>query len=233
MTKRKRMAGPERRQAIVEAARPLFAQNGFRGTFVGDIAKAAKVSEALLYQHFPSKKDLYNEVMDYAGKVSVAAFDKLHEPESGPEAIVLAIYLLTRAILTEVPHLQKEQQWHERLLYHSLFGDTRYARIHFKNLQMIWEEKICPSIAVATEAGDLVPNPIGNLNKIWFVHHLAMALNLCHLSDEPAFEYEGSREELIDQAVLFSLRGIGMTESAIDRYFQPGKLKEIFENVYV
>ncbi|MBW1815043.1 MAG: helix-turn-helix transcriptional regulator [Deltaproteobacteria bacterium] len=52
-----RMKGVDRKQAIIEAARPLFAQNGFNGTSVRAIAKAAGVSEALLYKHFPSKED--------------------------------------------------------------------------------------------------------------------------------------------------------------------------------
>ena len=36
-----RMKGTDRKQAIIEAARPLFAQNGFNGTSVRTIAKAA------------------------------------------------------------------------------------------------------------------------------------------------------------------------------------------------
>jgi hypothetical protein len=67
---------------------------------------------------------------------------------------------------------------------------------------------------------------------MWFVHHLAMALNFCHMSEEPAFEYEGTKDELVEQAVLFCLRGIGMNESAIERTFRPGRLKEIFENLH-
>ena len=84
----------------------------------------------------------------------------------------------------------------------------------------------------AAEAGDLEAVPIGNLNRMWFVHHLAMALNLCHVSNEPAFEYEGSKEELVDQAVLFCLRGIGMTESAIERTFQLAELRKMFERLH-
>jgi hypothetical protein len=58
-----------------------------------------------------------------------------------------------------------------------------------------------------------------------------MALNFSHMSDEPAFEYEGTKEELVEEAVLFCLRGIGMTESAIERTFRPGRLREMFEHL--
>ena len=40
-----------------------------------DIAKAANVSEALLYKHFASKQEIYEDVMDYAGKVSATGVD--------------------------------------------------------------------------------------------------------------------------------------------------------------
>ncbi len=226
------MKGHTRRQAILEASRPLFAVNGFRGTSVRDIARAANVSEALLYKHFASKEELYEKMMDYTGRVSATAIHKLHDLEPGTEALVASIYLLVRVILLEVPGLQEEQHLHERILYRSLLGDTKYARTHFNRLREILEEKMSMSLDAAAEAGDLEPVPIGNLNRMWFVHHLAMALNFSQLSDEPAFEYEGSREELVDQVVLFCLKGIGMTASAIERTFRPDRLKEMFERLY-
>ena len=232
MATKTKLTAPKRRQAIVEASRPLFAQNGFRGTSVRDIARAADVSEALLYKHFASKDELYEEVMDYAGKVSETGIEKLQDLEGGTEALVVRIYCLVRVILLDVPGLQDEQHWHERILYRSLLGDTRYARRHFRRLRRILEKGIRRCFDSAAEAGDLEPVPIGNLNRMWFVHHLAMALNFSHMSDEPAFEYEGSKEELVEQAVLFCLRGIGMTEAAIERTFRPSRLREIYERLH-
>jgi AcrR family transcriptional regulator len=232
MTTRTKMTAPERRQAIVEASRPLFAQNGFRGTAVRDIARAANVSEALLYKHFASKEEIYEDVMDYAGRVSASGIRKLKDLEAGTEALVVRIYVLVRVILLEVPTLRDEQHLHERMLYRSLLGDTKFARTHFRGLRSLVEEAIGTCLVEAGEAGDLVAVPIGNLNRMWFVHHLAMALNFCHLSGEPAFEYEGSKEDLVEQVVLFCLRGIGMTEAAIERYFLPGRLKEIFDHLH-
>jgi len=171
-------------------------------------------------------------MMNYAGRVSSAALDRLHDLETGTEALVVHIYFLVRLILFEVPKLQDQQRWHERLLFHSLLGDGKYARTHFKSIQKMLEGRINACFASAAEAGDLAAVPIENLNRMWFVHHLAMALNLCHMSGEPAFEYEGSKEKLVEQAVLFCLRGIGMTESAIDRYCRPEKLREMFERIY-
>jgi AcrR family transcriptional regulator len=232
MAARTKMTAHRRRQTIVEASRPLFARNGFRGTSVREIARAAHVSEALLYKHFASKEELYEEVMDYSGRLSATGVEKLRDIETGTEALVLQIYCIVRLILLEVPGLKDEQQWHERILYRSLLGDTKYARTHFRRIQRDVQERMNRCLDSAAEAGDLAPVRIGKLNRMWFVHHLAMAVNLCHLSDESAFEYEGSKEELVDQVVLFCLRGIGMTESAIDRHFRPDRLSKIFEQVH-
>ena len=165
MTTRTKMPAPERRKAIVDASRPLFARNGFRGTSVREIARAAEVSEALLYKHFKSKEELYEEVMDYAGKVAAIGIDRLKGLGSGTEALVVRIYCLVRVILLEVPGLEGEQQWHERLLYRSLLGDKKYARAHFGRIRRIVERGMAGCFESAAEAGDLEPIPIGTINK--------------------------------------------------------------------
>ena len=65
MAKTKRMSGEDRKAEITEAARGVFARKGFYGAGMREIAKAAKVSEALIYQHFPSKDALYEEIYFY------------------------------------------------------------------------------------------------------------------------------------------------------------------------
>ena len=228
----KRMKASKRKQAIVEAARPLFAQNGFHGTSVRDIARAADVSEALLYRHFVSKEALYDEVLDYAGTVSATAFDELQDMEPGAETLVVQIYFLVRLILFEVPRLKNQQHWHERLLFRSLLGDAKYARNHFANLQRIMDKRINVCFEAAARAGEVTIDPAENRDNMWFVHHLAMALNLCHMSGKPAFEYEMSKDEMAERAVLFCLRGLGMTESAINQHFRSRKLKTMFKSIY-
>src|SRR5271168_3957240 len=59
MAKIRRLSSEERRDSILKAARVVFAENGFRGTTTRALAGAAGVSEALLFQHFPTKEALY------------------------------------------------------------------------------------------------------------------------------------------------------------------------------
>lgn len=56
---RKRLAPEKRRALIEEAAAKLFAQHGYAGTRLQDIAQAAGVTKPMLYRHFASKKALH------------------------------------------------------------------------------------------------------------------------------------------------------------------------------
>jgi hypothetical protein len=153
--------------------------------------------------------------------------DKL---KPGAETLTVYVHLIMNLILFEVPGREEEQYWHERLLFRSLIGDLIFARVHLKKLREYWEDRVRLCIEEGVKAGDMVDSPVDPLNRMWFMHHLAMALNLCHLSDEPSFQYEVSTDALAQQASLFILRGMGMTDEAIKRYFKPEKVKAFIRN---
>ena len=58
-----RLPAAERREAILAAALPVFATRGAEGATTRDLAKAAGVTEPILYRHFPSKADLFAAVV--------------------------------------------------------------------------------------------------------------------------------------------------------------------------
>ncbi|MBI1424916.1 MAG: TetR family transcriptional regulator [Gammaproteobacteria bacterium] len=59
----KRLKAAERKASILAVAKVLFADKGYHGVSVDEIAKRLGVSPAILYQHFPSKEVLYEEVL--------------------------------------------------------------------------------------------------------------------------------------------------------------------------
>ncbi|TML25150.1 MAG: TetR/AcrR family transcriptional regulator [Actinobacteria bacterium] len=63
-----RLPAAERRQALVETALRVFSEGSYRGTTTAEIARAARVSEPILYRHFASKRDLYFACIDEAWK---------------------------------------------------------------------------------------------------------------------------------------------------------------------
>jgi AcrR family transcriptional regulator len=63
-----RLPADERRQQLLEVACGLFARSGFHDTSMDDIAEGAGVTKPVLYQHFPSKKALYGELLEDTGR---------------------------------------------------------------------------------------------------------------------------------------------------------------------
>ncbi|MFM8552240.1 MAG: TetR/AcrR family transcriptional regulator [Nitrospiraceae bacterium] len=65
-----RPSAQERQVSIIAAAASMFAANGFKGTTTRAIAKAAGISEALLFKYFPTKRALYAAILKE--KVSIS-----------------------------------------------------------------------------------------------------------------------------------------------------------------
>jgi AcrR family transcriptional regulator len=62
-----RLPAARRRRQLLDVAQEAFAVRGFHGTSMDDIADAAGVTKPVLYQHFPSKRDLYLELLEDVG----------------------------------------------------------------------------------------------------------------------------------------------------------------------
>ncbi len=58
------MSGKQRREQLLDVGRALFAERGFEGTSVEEIASRAKVSKPVVYEHFGGKEGLYAVVVD-------------------------------------------------------------------------------------------------------------------------------------------------------------------------
>jgi AcrR family transcriptional regulator len=61
---RNRMTAAERREQLIEIARTVFAERGFDGASVEEIAARAEVSKPVVYEHFGGKEGLYAVVVD-------------------------------------------------------------------------------------------------------------------------------------------------------------------------
>lgn len=59
-----RLKAPQRRAQILEVAQKLFSRNGYARTTTAALADAAGVTEPILYRHFPSKRALFEAVLD-------------------------------------------------------------------------------------------------------------------------------------------------------------------------
>lgn len=74
---RRRLAAADRRAKLLEAALHEFSRQGYHPTQMEDVAKAAGVSKALVYRHFPTKEALYAAVTDQVTEAYLSALQAL------------------------------------------------------------------------------------------------------------------------------------------------------------
>jgi AcrR family transcriptional regulator len=89
-------SGSGRRAELLELARRLFAERGFKSTTVRDIAEAAGILSGSLYHHFDSKESMADEILrefldDLFGRYGEIVAQKLG-PRKTLEAIVVASF---------------------------------------------------------------------------------------------------------------------------------------------
>jgi len=64
MTTRRRLSRDERREVIERAATEVFAEHGYAGASIDEIARRSGVSAPIVYDHFASKEDLYRRLLE-------------------------------------------------------------------------------------------------------------------------------------------------------------------------
>ena len=72
-TRSARLPRSARRQQLLGAAQEVFVAQGYHAAAMDDIADAAGVSKPVLYQHFPSKLELYLALLDQHSEAMVDA----------------------------------------------------------------------------------------------------------------------------------------------------------------
>jgi len=106
-----------KRAAIIDAAINLFQDNGFQGTSMDAIAAKAEVSKRTVYNHFPSKQDLFETIAHFVWESANNAITISYNPlkplqeqlyDLAMEELVLvsnAEFLkLTRVLMAEFIH---------------------------------------------------------------------------------------------------------------------------------
>lgn len=79
-----RMKASDRRKQLLDAAVACFATMGYRGTTTAALARAAGVSEPVLYRHFASKQALFVALLEQASRETLAEWRKAIAPLHSP-----------------------------------------------------------------------------------------------------------------------------------------------------
>ena len=148
------------REALVTAARRLFAAHGFDGTGTEQIVAEARVTRGALYHHFRDKADLFRAVMaEAAGEVALQLTDEqLASEAASPLQDIrdgVAAFLdvcvgggdFQRIVLVDGPRVLGAETWEDLV--------DRFGRTLLED----W-------LARAVQAGDVDPIPTGALARL-------------------------------------------------------------------
>jgi AcrR family transcriptional regulator len=91
------MTGQQRREQLLDVGRKVFAEKGFEGTTVEEIAASAQVSKPVVYEHFGGKEGLYAVVVDREIETLLTAIAASLSAETHPRVLLenAALALLT------------------------------------------------------------------------------------------------------------------------------------------
>jgi TetR/AcrR family transcriptional regulator len=90
-------------KAILREAVRLFAERGFEGTAIADVAERAGLSKQNLMYYFPTKQGLYKRVLDDVLDAWLARMASLGDPDQDPAGVLRAYVAAKLAFSREQP----------------------------------------------------------------------------------------------------------------------------------
>ena len=128
----------DRRRHIAEAARGIFASHGLAGAKTRQIAEAAGVTETILYRHFDSKEEIFEEAI--LVPVEELAADLLRLTSEFSKISPRRRFQLSEEFHLEILHVLREIT---PLLGVALFSDREAGRrFYAERLVPVWEKAI-------------------------------------------------------------------------------------------
>jgi len=122
----KRLKPAERRASIIAVAKVLFADSGYHGVSVDEIAKRLGVSPAVLYQHFDSKEQLYIAVLDeIAGQRESYIEAALSGPDDFGSVLLRMAHVYSDSIERDPDYLKMEM--------HSVLEGAKSTQLLFES----------------------------------------------------------------------------------------------------
>ena len=123
---------PER---ILDAAESLFADRGFAGAAMRDIASSVELTPASLYNHFPSKQALYEAVLERGLRPMFGVLDSLAPSDWAPER-------LDAATDTLMAHLARQPRLPRLLAQEALSGGEHLTRLTQNWLRPLYDQAL-------------------------------------------------------------------------------------------
>ena len=180
----RRLSRVARRGEILSAARRVFGARGYHEATTRDIAEAAGVSEALIYQHFAGKRQIFEAVIE-------SAADEL---ERMVEAAAGTGDPLRRALEGYFAFVEAEADLYRVFFHQALQADAAFTRLYAR-----LAERFLTLVATSLDA---LGNPLSPVRSGMLAHALTGMVSELGLwwVDTRALE----RTEIVERAALMA-----------------------------
>ena len=84
------------KERILRIALELFAQNGYLGTSMNDIAGQLGFTKAALYKHYASKQEILDKIVERMNKMDYERAEAYEMPETEPDGFAEALKLCNK-----------------------------------------------------------------------------------------------------------------------------------------
>ncbi len=106
---KKRLPAQERREQILQCAIRVFARSNYQSTRIADIAAEAGISEAMIYKHFPRKKTIFMETLNYMAANLAAFWEKERDKETNALDLLRSMVIQYHRLIKNHPEELKLQ----------------------------------------------------------------------------------------------------------------------------
>lgn len=213
---KKRMPGSERRSQIIAAARRVFSQQGYDGAKTLQIAREAKVSEALVYRHFPSKLALYRAVLRQVFVEQDRNWEDVGIKTAGAGGIVRALHAFFRSCVPGTDRTGSPDP--NRMMLASLAGDGSYAALIYRRSLRRNQQSVLAAHEQGRAAGEIAGEPLDVNTLSMFAEHVGTMMTAICALPAGARPYGVTDGELARQATWFCCRGMGIRDAVIARH---------------
>jgi AcrR family transcriptional regulator len=108
-----RLPASKRREQLLDCAAELFAKNGYARATTAQLAKAAGVTEPIIYRHFDSKRDLFVALIERTGRETIEAWEQhLADAEDPAERL--------RRVIGDNPMVSERGQYAYRVILQAI-----------------------------------------------------------------------------------------------------------------
>ena len=188
------------KEKIFDAAIELFANKGFKGTSVREIASALGLTEGAIYRHFSGKDEILAQVFTYAEEV-------LFTPLPIEETLgMLQGQSIFRGMLEPLPDIISSEPYMRkitRIMFNEMNQNERIAQYYSKEYKQRANEYTIALFEKCMEAGTICQCDVKSLALVFNSFRSEWAYQNFIIDQSELLDMEGIKRELNDVITFF------------------------------